>query len=64
MVSLVAGLAGLAALIVGAGFAGISKDGSATPFETLVVRWCVLLCLAVGIASYVIGQRMPRNDRG
>jgi hypothetical protein len=62
MVSLVAGLAALAALIIGAGFAGISKSGSPTTLETLVVRWIVLACLAVGVVTYVVGGRRPADD--
>ncbi len=61
-VSLFAGIAAIVALIIGAGFAGISSNGFATSLETLVVRWTAVGWLAVGAGAYVIGGRMRRDN--
>jgi hypothetical protein len=63
-VALFAGIAAICALIIGAGFAGISSNGFATPLETLVVRWTAVGCLAIGAGAYVIGGRMRRDSSG
>jgi uncharacterized membrane protein len=61
-VALFAGLAGVLALIIGAGFASMRASNAPTTQETLVVRWVVIGCLVVGVAAYVIGGRMQRRE--
>ncbi len=61
-VALVAWLAALLAVMVGAGFANMSASGAPTALETSVVRWIALGCIAVGLAAYLIGGRMLRDD--
>jgi hypothetical protein len=53
-----------AALVVGAGFSEISKNGAPTPLETAVVRWIIVASLVVGMACYVVGGRMQRRGQG
>jgi hypothetical protein len=48
----------VAALVVGAGFAGISKNGAPTSSETSVVRWIVLGSLVLFVVAYVVGGRI------
>jgi hypothetical protein len=63
LVSLVALIAALVVLIIGAGFSEISQSGAPTPLETLAVRWVVLACLAIGVVAYFIGSRLVENDQ-
>jgi hypothetical protein len=53
----------VAALVIGAGFAGISKNGSPTSAETVIIRWIVLGSLVIFVAAYVVGGRMQRLSR-
>jgi hypothetical protein len=62
--SLVCGVLAFAALVVGGGFAEISSNGSPTSAETAVVRYVILGSLLIGVALYVIGGRMLRDDHG
>lgn len=61
-IALAAGAVALLALMVGAGFANMSASGAATPLETTVVRWVIVSCLVVGVASYAVGGRMLREQ--
>jgi len=53
-----------AALVIGGGFAEISKNGSPTSLETAVVRWTILGSLVIGVSAYRIGGRFwaERSD--
>jgi asparagine N-glycosylation enzyme membrane subunit Stt3 len=62
--SLVCGIVAFVALVVGAGFAEISSNGSPTSLETAVVRWAVVAALVVGVALYVIGGRVRPDAHG
>jgi hypothetical protein len=62
-VSLVAGLAAVLTIMIGAGFASMRASGSATSLETLVVRWTAVGFLAIGAAAYVIGGRVRSDNR-
>lgn len=61
--SLVCGIVAFVALVIGAGFAEISSNGSPTSLEIAVVRWVILAALAVGVTLYVIGGRLRRDAR-
>jgi uncharacterized membrane protein len=61
--SLVAGLAAIMTLIVGAGFAEMSSSGAPTTSETVAVRWIALAFLAVAAAAYLVGSRLERENR-
>lgn len=55
-----------AALVIGGGFAAISKNGSPTTLETAVVRWTIVGSVVIGVVAYVIGGRLlaERADGG
>jgi hypothetical protein len=53
----------VAALVVGAGFAEISKSGSPTSSETAIVRWVILASLAIFVVTYVVGGRTRVRSR-
>jgi uncharacterized membrane protein len=61
--SLVCGILAFVALVIGAGFAEISSNGSPTSLETAVVRYVILGALVIGVILYVIGGRMLRSGR-
>src|ERR1700733_6435637 len=61
--SLVCGILAFVALVIGAGFSEISKNGAPTSLETDAVRWVIVGSLVVGVALYVIGGRMARRAR-
>jgi hypothetical protein len=54
----------VAALVIGGGFAEISKSGSPTSTETAVVRWVILGSLVLFVVAYVLGGRMRQRDPG
>jgi len=51
----------VAALVIGAGFAEISSNGSPTSLETAIVRYVIMVSLVLGALTYVIGGRMQAN---
>jgi hypothetical protein len=51
------------ALVIGGGFAEISKSGSPTSLETAVVRWTIAGSLLIGLSAYVIGGRLLAAER-
>lgn len=61
--SLVCGILAFVALVIGAGFAEISSNGSPTSLETAVVRYIVLGSLVTGVTLYVIGGRLLRSGQ-
>lgn len=61
--SLVCGILAFVALVIGAGFAEISSNGSPTSLETAVVRYIVLGSLVIGVTLYVIGGRLLRSGQ-
>jgi hypothetical protein len=54
----------LAALVIGGGFALISKNGSPTSLETMFVRWTIVASLVIGVVAYVIGGRLVAERPG
>lgn len=52
-----------AALVIGGGFAEISKNGSPTSTETAIVRWVILGSLVIFVVAYVLGGRLQRQRR-
>lgn len=53
----------VAALVIGGGFAEISKNGSPTSTETAIIRWIILGSLVISVATYVVGGRMQQQRR-
>jgi hypothetical protein len=53
----------LAALVIGGGFAEISKNGSPTSTETAIVRWIILGSLVGFVTAYVVGGRLQQQRR-
>lgn len=52
------------ALVIGGGFALISKNGSPTSLESTVVRWTIVGSLVIGVVAYVIGGRLLTQRSG
>ncbi len=52
-----------AALVIGGGFAEISKNGSPTSTETAIVRWVILGSLVIFVVAYLFGGRLQRQRR-
>jgi hypothetical protein len=61
--SLIAGLAAVLDIIVGAGLGAMRASNAPTSRETMIVRWVALGLLAIGVVAYVIGGRL-RNAGG
>ena len=63
-VALICFVVAFAALVIGGGFALISKNGSPTTLETTVVRWTIVGALIVGFVAYLIGSRLLAQNSG
>jgi hypothetical protein len=60
-ISLIAGLAAVLSVIVGAGLGAMRASNAPTSLETSIVRWVALGFLAIGAVAYIIGGRMRRG---